>query len=55
MLFRSRVFLVLRLLTTGSWRETTRPAGSQSYAQRMSTAGWAAVALFETRREGRPR
>ena len=52
---KGRVFLVLRLMTTGSWRETTRPAGSQSYAQRMSTAGWATYALVETRREGRPR
>jgi hypothetical protein len=33
----------------GSWPETTRPSGAESYAQRLSTAGWATLALLETR------
>ena len=33
----------------GSWRETTRPPGAESYAQRVSTTAWAALALIETR------
>ena len=32
----------------GSWNETTRPAGQTSYAQRISTTGWALLALIET-------
>ncbi len=34
----------------GDWPETTRPAGNESYAQRMSTTGWAVLALLEARR-----
>ena len=30
----------------GSWVETTRPAGQRSYAQRLSTTGWAVLALL---------
>jgi hypothetical protein len=30
----------------GSWPETTRPANQESYAQRISTTGWALLALF---------
>jgi hypothetical protein len=30
----------------GSWVETTRPAGQRSYAQRLSTTGWALLALL---------
>ena len=30
----------------GSWVETTRPAGQESYAQRISTTGWALLALL---------
>ena len=30
----------------GSWVETTRPAGQRSYAQRLSTTGWAVMALL---------
>ena len=33
----------------GSWPETTRPGGIESYAQRVSTTAWAALALIETR------
>ena len=33
----------------GGWTETTRPAGAVSYAHRISTSGWAALALLETR------
>ena len=31
----------------GSWPETTRPANQESYAQRISTAGWAMLALMQ--------
>ena len=30
----------------GSWPETTRPANQESYAQRISTTGWAMLALL---------
>lgn len=33
----------------GSWPETTRPPGAESYAQRLSTTAWAAQALLATR------
>jgi len=33
-------------LPDGSWLETTRPAGQRSYAQLISTTGWAATALL---------
>jgi hypothetical protein len=52
---RARVFLILQQLPPGGWRETTRPAGGQTYAQHMSTAGWATLALIETRRDNRPK
>lgn len=32
----------------GSWPETTRPPGAESYAQRISTTGWALLALRAT-------
>jgi hypothetical protein len=51
---RARIFLMLRQLPTGGWPETTRPPGSQSYAQHMSTTGWATQAMVVTRREGGP-
>jgi hypothetical protein len=44
---RGRQFLIDRQLPDGSWPETTRPAGQESYAQRISTAGWATLALLE--------
>ena len=31
----------------GSWPETTRPANQESYAQRISTTGWAMLALLQ--------
>ncbi|HEU5116711.1 MAG TPA: prenyltransferase/squalene oxidase repeat-containing protein, partial [Isosphaeraceae bacterium] len=45
---RGRRFLAASQRSDGSWRETTRPAGGESYAQRLSTTGWAAWALLET-------
>ena len=45
---RGRAFLIATQLADGSWRETTRPAGAESYAQRLSTTGWATLALLQT-------
>jgi hypothetical protein len=44
-----RGYLLRQQLADGSWNETTRPAGQSSYAQRISTTGWALLALVETR------
>lgn len=41
-----RDYLVATQAEDGSWTETTRPTGSESYAQRLSTTGWAALSLF---------
>ncbi len=46
-----RAFLVAQQRADGSWTETTRPAGDVSYAQRISTSGWAVLALLETREQ----
>jgi hypothetical protein len=46
---RGRAYLIAAQRKDGSWQETTRPAGAASYAQRISTAGWAALALLATR------
>jgi hypothetical protein len=46
---RGRAFLVRTQRVDGSWPETTRPAGAESYAERLSTAGWATRALLATR------
>ena len=43
-----RAFLIAEQLDDGSWVETTRPAGQQSYAQYISTTGWATLALLAT-------
>jgi hypothetical protein len=51
MLNRGRKFLTDSQLADGSWLETTRPAEQESYAQRLSTAGWATWALLVTRRQ----
>ena len=47
---RGRKFLFAEQLDDGSWRETTRPSGARSYAQRLSTTAWAMLALLATRR-----
>jgi squalene cyclase len=46
---KGRAALLAMQRPDGSWPETTRPAGGVSYAQRMSTAGWATSALIATR------
>jgi hypothetical protein len=53
MLSAGRKFLVAEQLDDGSWTETTRPSGAHSYAQRLSTTGWAALALSVTRPDRR--
>jgi hypothetical protein len=49
MIRRGRAFLVSTQLLDGSWPETTRPAGADSYAERISTTGWATLALLGAR------
>jgi hypothetical protein len=49
MIARGRAFLIARQHEDGSWTETTRPPGGDSYAQRISTTGWATLALLATR------
>ncbi len=44
-----RSYLVSTQQPDGSWLETTRPADDESYAHRISTSGWAALALLATR------
>ena len=46
---RGRNYLIDVQLKDGSWIETTRPPGAESYAQRLSTTGWATLALLATR------
>ena len=46
---RGRAFLVSQQQLDGSWIETTRPSGGESYAQRLSTTSWATLALLMTR------
>ena len=48
---RGRAFLISQQQPDGSWVETTRPSGGESYAQRLSTSGWATLALLMTRPE----
>jgi hypothetical protein len=45
---RGRRFLAVTQMESGGWPETTRPAGGRSYAQHISTTGWALLALLET-------
>lgn len=49
MIQRGRKFLLAQQNTDGSWPATTRPSGGDSYAQMMSTTGWATLALLETK------
>jgi hypothetical protein len=53
MMARGRKFLIDEQLKDGSWIETTRPPGNVSYAQRISTCGWATMALLATQRIAR--
>jgi len=39
-------YIVSQQRPDGSWPETTRPANQESYAQRISTTGWAMLALL---------
>lgn len=48
MIQRGRTFLHTEQLPDGSWPATTRPSGGQSYAQQISTTGWATLALLQT-------
>ena len=43
---RGRAALVAAQEDDGGWPATTRPAGGASYAQSLSTAGWATLALL---------
>jgi hypothetical protein len=43
-----RAYLAAAQQKNGGWPETTRPAGSQSYAQHISTSAWATLALLAT-------
>lgn len=46
---RGRDFLIKNQFSDGSWTETTRPSGGRSYAEHISTCGWATLALLKTR------
>ncbi len=48
---RGRAYLRGSQLEDGGWIETTRPSGNQSYAEHISTSGWATLALLSTRSE----
>ena len=45
---RGRDYLIRAQLPAGGWIETTRPSGANSYAQHISTCGWATLALLAT-------
>ncbi len=45
---RGRTYLIARQSADGSWPPTTRPPGADSYAQQLSTTGWALQALLVT-------
>jgi hypothetical protein len=51
---RGRAFLIAEQQPDGGWIETTRPHGAESYAQRISTSGWATLALLATREFASP-
>ena len=44
----ARGYLISTQFADGSWPETTRPAGAESYAQRISTTSWAVLALLKS-------
>jgi hypothetical protein len=44
---RGREFLIATQANEGSWEETTRPSGWESYAHRISTTAWATMALLQ--------
>ena len=46
MIEKGRTYLIETQQADGSWTETTRPTGAESYAQRLSTTGWATLALL---------
>jgi hypothetical protein len=48
MIQKGREYLFSRQRKDGSWPETTRPPGADSYAQRISTTGWATLAILAT-------
>ena len=43
---KGKAYLMTQQRPDGSWPETTRPANQESYAQRISTTGWAMLALL---------
>ena len=45
---RGRAYLITNQEKSGGWPETTRPPGGHSYAQHISTSGWATQALLMT-------
>jgi hypothetical protein len=45
---RGRGYLIAAQERDGGWPETTRPPGGHSYAQHISTSGWATQALLVT-------
>jgi hypothetical protein len=45
---RGREYLIATQEHDGGWPETTRPPGGHSYAQHISTSGWATQALLVT-------
>jgi squalene cyclase len=55
MIKRGRAFLRSQQLADGSWPATTRPSGSESYAQQISTTGWATLALLHADETGTTR
>lgn len=48
MIAAGRSFLIKSQQPNGSWRETTRPPGAESYAQHISTTAWGTLALLAT-------
>lgn len=46
-----KAYLLKTQNADGSWPETTRPSGNESYQNRISTTAWALIALLETKRK----